>query len=307
MNNITKMKANSAQKIDFETINYGKWILAGEHSVLRGHPAIIFPVKDKQLTLRYIKTGEEIRAEFSGEYGDEIQFLFWGTLERAIEILDIHHDSIKGKVLIDNNIPVGAGMGASAAICVAVGRLLVHLGLFAEANLLEFSRQLENLFHNESSGADIAVAIARSGIFFSRSGGMHPISMNWQPQWCLSYSDKPSATSRCVKQVKELWQQDPKLAEQIDAAMAESVGLAEQALQSSKDAGLPILSKAIQAGYNCFKRWQLCEGIVDNHIKTLRDAGALAAKPTGAGAGGYVLSLWKKAPPKSLPFELIRL
>ena len=38
---------------DFETTTFGKWILAGEHAVVRGHEALVFPIKEKQLTLRY--------------------------------------------------------------------------------------------------------------------------------------------------------------------------------------------------------------------------------------------------------------
>lgn len=32
---------------EFQTTTYGKWILAGEHAVLRGHSALVFPIKEK--------------------------------------------------------------------------------------------------------------------------------------------------------------------------------------------------------------------------------------------------------------------
>ncbi|MFI4919641.1 MAG: mevalonate kinase, partial [Legionellales bacterium] len=38
---------------DFETTTFGKWILAGEHAVVRGHEALVFPIKEKQLHLQY--------------------------------------------------------------------------------------------------------------------------------------------------------------------------------------------------------------------------------------------------------------
>ncbi len=292
-------------KTTYKTTLFGKWILSGEHAVLRGHPAIIFPVKTKKLELAYYSTEVEIRAEFSGNFAEEIQLLFWSALERAIEILDIQHHHLHGKLLIENNVPVGAGMGASGALGVAVGRWLQQLGDFAEANLFEFSRQLENLFHGESSGADIAAAIAGSGIYFSRSGAMHAVKQAWQPKWYLSFSEKPSATSRCVKKVKEKWDQDPKKAAKIDVEMAESVQLAEKALASTEKSALNLLAKAINQSHQCFKAWGLCEGIVENHINTLKQAGALAAKPTGSGDGGFILSLWAQDPPKELLDKMI--
>ncbi|MGE3919881.1 MAG: mevalonate kinase [Gammaproteobacteria bacterium] len=290
---------------DFTTTVSGKWILTGEHAVLRGHPALIFPIKAKQLTLEFWSSNEEVRAEFHGDFADEIQFLFWSALERATEILDLHRSDLLGKFSVNNNIPVGAGMGASGALCVAIGRWFSAQGRLPQENLLEFSRQLENLFHHESSGGDIAVGIAGEGIYFSRSGGLHPIKAKWQPKWYLSYSGKTSITSRCVDKVKSLWQKNQNLAEKIDLEMAESVALAQKAFQSNEEEGLPLLKKAIKQAESCFRQWQLCEGILAQHIEKLLKTGAIAAKPTGAGDGGYVLSLWNETPPNNLDFELI--
>lgn len=277
---------------NFETKVHGKWILTGEHAVLRGHAAIIFPVNTKSLTLQYTRTENEARAEFTGEYGDELQFLFWSALERAIEILALNHSNILGNFRLENHIPVGCGMGASAALCVAIGRWFVANGQVQQENLLEFARQLENLFHNESSGADIAVAIAGQGIYFSRSGGMHPIKINWHPNWYLSFSGKASTTSRCVKKVKELWITDKNTAESIDQQMAESVNLAVNALQSEKNEGIQLLKTALNKGYECYKAWDLNDDVLNQHAELLIHHGATAVKPTGSGDGGFMLSLW---------------
>ncbi len=36
-----------------ETIVHGKWILAGEHAVIRGFGALIFPIPSQQLRLQF--------------------------------------------------------------------------------------------------------------------------------------------------------------------------------------------------------------------------------------------------------------
>ena len=264
----------------FTSTVHGKWILVGEHAVLRGCPAILFPVKNKAMTLSYWYAPEKARAEFSGEFGTELHLLFWSVVERASEILNFNIGDIRGSFHIENYIPLGAGMGASAAICVAVGRWLVAEGKLLQENLLEFARQLENLFHDESSGADIAVAIANEGIYFSRSGGMHTIKPNWIPNWYLSFSGQVSSTARCVKKVKALWENNPKLGEHIDRQMAEAVAMAEKALYLNQEQGLPMLSNAITIGQKCFEQWDLTKGNVAAHMQVLQNAGAIATKPT---------------------------
>jgi mevalonate kinase len=48
----------------------------------------------------------------------------------------------------------------------------------------------------------------------------------------------------------------------------------------------------------------LIKGTLEQHIQTLVEKGAVAVKPTGAGSGGYVVSLWDRPPPEGIPFDL---
>jgi mevalonate kinase len=108
--------------------------------------------------------------------------------------------------------------------------------------------------------------------------------------------------------VKEFMERKPKFAAEIDLKMAKSVKLAEAALaMENQEKALPMLTQAINLGYNCFKTWGLTSGIVDNHIRLLKEAGSLAAKPSGSGGGGYVISLWDKEPPAELAASLLKL
>lgn len=283
--------------INFSCKAFGKWILAGEHAVLRGVPALVFPIQSRNLELNYYQSENPLELRLVGDHGKDLQLLVWGVLEKACEILTIPRSSLKGTLLLESSIPVGAGMGASAALCVAVTRWLGYLGYVSEQGFYEFARNLENLFHGESSGVDIAVALTGEGLRFVRDGAREPLVATWKPRWYISYSGQRGVTVDAVNKVKDLILQNPFLGEKLDQQMATAVEMAERALKLDASEGLPFLVKAVELAGDCFEKWGLNEGAPAAHIQWLRRQGALAVKPTGSGGGGYVLSLWSSEPP----------
>lgn len=291
--------------IDFTCKSFGKWILAGEHAVLRGVPALVFPIQSRNLELSYSKGHNPLELRLVGDHGKDLQLLVWGVLEKACEIKKISRADLTGTLLLESSIPVGAGMGASATLCVALTRWLGFLGYVEESEFYEFARNLENLFHGESSGVDIAVALTGQGLYFTRAGERKPLQASWQPLWYISYSGKRGVTVDAVNKVKDLLLKNPSLGEKIDAKMAKAVEVAEHALKSDAERGLPLLAEAIDLAGQCFEQWSLNEGAPAKHIEWLRELGALAVKPTGSGGGGYVLSLWDHKPSEEVLEKLI--
>lgn len=291
----------------FTTTVFGKSIIAGEHSVIRGGPALVVPVVEKQLQLTFKPKDKEIEATFHGDMKEELGLVFWGLMERALDMAGRKRSELLGEILLKNTVPVGAGLGASAALCVGVGRLFYSLKWVKEAELPEFCRLLENLFHGESSGADIAAVLAGEPIEFIRGQSHKSLKINWQPNWYLSYSGQRGLTSECVSRVKELWGRNKKEGQKIDEEMHESVQLAKLALSKSSQDGLLDLVEALQKARHCFDRWGLSQGANERHMQKLAEFGALATKPTGSGGGGYILSLWRQEPPQEIQKNLIPL
>lgn len=287
---------------DFEGRAFGKWILAGEHAVLRGSPALVFPVKSSYLSMQFIpnSTDSDLELELEGPHGEEIRLLFWGVLENSLKRLKIDRSGVRGRFKLFSNLPVGAGLGASAALCVLIGKWCALQGWVETEQVYEFARSMEDLFHGESSGVDIAVALSGEGLKFHRSGERQTLKMNWRPLWYLSYSGSRGVTSDCVKKVKALFETDPLTAQQLDEKMRFAVELAEKALSLNEDEGFPLLKRSMDEAEECFRRWGLEEGDLGQHLKELKKAGAVAVKPTGSGGGGYALSLWKNPPPSHL-------
>jgi len=277
----------------FNTETHAKWILAGEHAVLRGHAALVFPNTKKTLTLTYTPTNYAVETSFAGSEIAKLQQPLLTVLNYSYTLFAGKLPPITGHFHITNNIPLGAGMGASAALCVAIARWFHHQFPHLNINTSQLGQKFEDLFHGKSSGLDIAGAAAETGLYFLQ-GITTPIQQIWSPIWALSFSGQMGKTATCIQHVQQLWQKNHTLAASIDLDMAKSVAQAHDALTHTQS--LQQLTDAIKLGMRCFENWGLITPTLQEHMNYLTNAGAIATKPTGSGGGGYVLSLWDKSP-----------
>lgn len=280
---------------DFSITTYGKWILAGEHAVVRGHAALVFPIKERQLTLKYNASSQSLGADYEGVSGADMHLLFWSVLEQGMSLLGRSLNQLSGHFHLISTIPVGAGMGASAALCVAMSSWFCAQKMLEENKRLEFAKELEHLFHGKSSGLDIAGVSSEYGVYF-KQGECTPIKQKLAPVWFLSSCSQIGITSHCIQQVQTLWDSEPQLAAEIDQQMIEAVAECKQALEENDLDALDKLVKAMKKAANCFSQWGLVSESLQQHMNYLFANGALAVKPTGSGGGGFVLSLWKERP-----------
>ena len=288
----------------FELVVPGKWILAGEHSVLRGSEALVFPLPSRYLKLNYTPGPQDLELVLIGQNSAELELIIWSVLERAFTVLGIKRREMTGRVQLESHIALGGGTGASATLCVTITEWLHRLGYVADKDRFDFARGLENLFHGESRGVDVAVTLFQKPLVFTRNSGFSELRAKADVNLYLSYSGQRGVTKDCVEQVKTLFEKDPSAAKAIDEKMAESV----RQLKTLLTEGGTLIEwiKVVKKANSCFEDWGLLSESVKKHQNALLQAGALAVKLTGSGGGGYVLSLWESKPPGNLPFEMIR-
>src|SRR3990167_2279099 len=291
---------------NYTTTTHAKWILAGEHAVLRGHGALVFPLQNHQLTLSYTHENTELEADYSGSSGADMSLLFWSVLQQGQQLLGHSLNQLNGHFHLNSTIPIGVGMGASAALCVAMARWFASQSYLAKESIAAFARDLEHLFHGQSSGLDITGVAADSGVYFQQ-GKSQVINTSWQPCWYLSSCGQLGITSHCINQVQQLWDNFPEQAKALDNKMGHAVEKARHALEINSPESLSLLTDSIIQAATCFQKWGLVSETLSQHMQLLYQHGALAVKPTGSGNGGFVISLWENPPTTSLPINMIAL
>lgn len=248
----------------------GKLILVGEHAVVYGHPAIAFAV-DRGVHVTVTPLDGPTRIEPADA--------------RLAEAARVVLPARGFHVALRSDLPIGRGMGSSAAIAVGLVRAAAQaLGerLTAAAEW-ERAFAIEQVFHGTPSGIDQTVS-ARGGALRYRKGPPAEIEELPCPTWRVVVLDSGSCgeTRALVDGVRA---RRPAIDPALDAIGA-LVPRAQAALHDPAALG-PLLTE----NHRLLREIGVSTPALDDLVALALRAGARGAKLAGAGGGGVVIAL----------------
>ncbi len=218
----------------------GKIIFSGEHSVVYGRPAIALAISRFATTtitaesghgiwfhflndnLKHVATMKELqslRVQISKRYrkfivgkyqikdviGNPLELIQYAFIYLVENLLLTPRGGLK--IQVDLSLPIGCGMGASAAVILSLMHALVNYCGYALTvdKYLYFGREIENLQHGHSSGLDLFLSL-NGGCYFFGTGEVSPRNLPRVPFVLVNTGKSETSTGECVEKAAKYLQ-----------------------------------------------------------------------------------------------------
>ena len=277
-----------------------KTILFGEHSVVYGEPAIAGAVnKRAYVTIKESKTEESIfRAP---DIGFEAELLTRnkkyvlkkgkpGIIRYILEALYKAHDHSPIDITLSSNVPIGSGLGSSAAVTVATLAALYryHNVRFNKKSLAHDAHMVEQAVQGVASPLDTLVSTYGGLVYLSKNKKIEHFNVDFNVPFVVGYTTKHGNTGKMVRDVKNLKTNNPKVINPVITSMGNLTNQAKQAILRRDFNKVGELMN-INHGFLDVLGVNTLE--LSRMVYNARNAGAIGSKTTGAGGGGSIIAL----------------
>ena len=250
----------------------GKLILCGEHAVVHGQPAIAFAV---HLTTTVTASPTPGPTRVAGIRDERVQ-------QAAQTVFGPHG----AEVSIHSEVPIGRGMGSSAALAVAMVRADAALRDEELTGDDVFARavSVERIFHGNPSGLDVAISVRQGVIRFHREEDPPFTDLPAPTSWQTVALDSGSQGNTAAL-VAGVTARRPGI-DPVLQRIGDLTRRVQDVLDDADQLG-PLLTE----NHNLLREIGVSTPDLDNLVELALRAGALGAKLAGAGGGGVVLAL----------------
>ncbi len=259
----------------------GKIILFGEHFVVYQAPALSIPVHSLHLVCQANKTSVETSTSST------ISTNVLDTLQtQALSLLG--NDSHRFQLDILSTIPMGKGLGSSAALCVAVIEALAacHQIKLEKKQCVAFSNELEKFFHHFPSGLDVTTIIENLPLYFHSLHSYQALCKRPEIQFLIIDTGIKRNTKEAVLAVKKLKTTNPVLFQKCFDSYNE---IAEAARLSFEKGNLSSIPDLMCENQRLLKTIGVSHPRIDDFIDLIESNGLHGAKISGAGLGGILI------------------
>ncbi|MCL2676552.1 MAG: mevalonate kinase [Streptococcaceae bacterium] len=272
---------------------HGKLILIGEHSVVYNQPAIALPVKILKTTITISETryGQYIE---NNEFRRRLDLLgdeFQGIRQLILKLLEkFQAKSMPFSLEIESNIPLGRGLGASAALATSITRAFFDMFKveLSQQELKYFTDFSENITHGKSSGIDTATVNSMGPLWFIK--GQEPESVPSQLSGYLVIGDSGiyGLTSKAIGIVQEKFKEEKSA---THSKMLELGQLSEKSKSHMIEDNVEKLGSVMTRAHKVLSNLGVSHPKLDALVNIALEQGAKGAKLTGSGLGGVMIAL----------------
>jgi len=278
-------------------VGFGKVILFNEHFVVYGLPAIASAIGAKTTALveRLPGSGVEIKDERpetpgykAGKFDQQKE-----SLDRIMKYMNVGVGRNHYTITLAGDLIAASGVGASAASCAAIARALSdELGLnYSDEKVNETAYEGEKGYHGTPSGIDNTAATFGGLIWYRREGSsqlMERMRLLKPVEIVMGNTGLVADTKIVVASVKERKEREP---EKYDRLFKAADQLVRDARKQIDAYNLKNLGAQMNENHRLLQEIGVSCPELDSLVDLARKNGALGAKMTGTGKGGYMVAL----------------